>query len=333
MMLNLIPDEQPEAQRAAYLKSLARSNGQNPPPYDPEAAVGDFWQAAGEVIAKRPPRRIYNPSNEHQSPPTAVLSRYMPLWKFASMMTTGSLYFCRVDSFIDQLEGRQRQALWSHDGPEARKWYEDNCKQVFVYCLHLADDESSFMWQEYTKDDRPEATKDRKGVMFRTTVAKVKRELSEPELPPPPAPPPEFEPYAVLGFQLGDDAMNAPPHDAFTVGEVKYIDHDGINLHQELAKSLSNTRPMFVKINKYVNELEYRAILRPGSSTGEGARRADKKGINMPVRLDRLIEKITFAPVDDTDLENAVRELVSKAGLNVPITRSSLDLHRSDLQG
>jgi hypothetical protein len=86
-MPNLPPDEHPKAQKLAYLRSLARGNGQNSPPYDPEAAVGDFWQAAGEVIAKRLPRRIYNPSNERQPPPSSVLAKYMPLWKFESLLT------------------------------------------------------------------------------------------------------------------------------------------------------------------------------------------------------------------------------------------------------
>lgn len=330
-MPNLIPDEHAEAQRLAYLKSLARGDGEYPPLYDAEATVGDFWQAAGEVVAKRPPRRIYNPSNERQSPPASVLLKYMPLWKFASMLTAESLYFCRVDNFIDQLEGRLPQSLWSLSGTEVKKWHEENCRHVFVYCLHLADDESRFMWQEYTKDDRPAASNDRKGVMFRTTVEKLQRELSEPECPLP-RPLPGFEAYAALGVQLGDDTMNAPPHDGFTVAEVEYVDHAVIDNHQGLASWFSNTRPMFRKVNKYVDELEYRAILRPGSPTGEEARKTDKKGIFVPIRLDRLIDNITFAPVDDPEFEQEVRQLVSKAGLNVPIRPSSLGLRRSDLQ-
>lgn len=52
-MPDLIPEEIPLAQQIAYQKSLARGDGQHPPPYSPEATVGDFWQAAGEVIARR----------------------------------------------------------------------------------------------------------------------------------------------------------------------------------------------------------------------------------------------------------------------------------------
>jgi hypothetical protein len=52
-MPDLISEEIPLAQQIAYQKSLARSDGQHPPSYSPEATVGDFRQAAGEVIARR----------------------------------------------------------------------------------------------------------------------------------------------------------------------------------------------------------------------------------------------------------------------------------------
>jgi hypothetical protein len=188
------------------------------------------------------------------------------------------------------------------------------------------------MWEEYTKDYGPEASRGRKGVMFRTTAEKVQRELSEPALPSS-ALPPEFRPYAALGVELGDTAMNPPRHDGFTFGEVEYIEHDTIDVHQQMQRWLSNTTPMFRKINKYIDELEYRAILRPGSLTGEKARKADKKGALIPVRLHLLIDNITFAPIDDPELEKEVRQLASKAGLNVPVTPSSLGLRKSDLPG
>ncbi len=51
-MPDLTPEEILLAQEIAYKKSLSRSNGQAPPTFNPEAAVGDFWQAAREVIAR-----------------------------------------------------------------------------------------------------------------------------------------------------------------------------------------------------------------------------------------------------------------------------------------
>src|SRR5436309_3289828 len=53
-MPDLTPEEIPQDQAIAYVKALPRGNGKDQPPYDPQAAIGDFWQAAGEVIAKRP---------------------------------------------------------------------------------------------------------------------------------------------------------------------------------------------------------------------------------------------------------------------------------------
>ncbi len=55
-MPDLTPEEILLAQQIAYRKSLVRgSNRQDPPPYNAEAAVGDFLEAAGEVSARRTP--------------------------------------------------------------------------------------------------------------------------------------------------------------------------------------------------------------------------------------------------------------------------------------
>src|SRR5947209_3648493 len=52
MMPELLAEDIPLAQKIAYQKCLEHGGGKEPP-YDPEAAVGDFWRAAGEVIAQR----------------------------------------------------------------------------------------------------------------------------------------------------------------------------------------------------------------------------------------------------------------------------------------
>ena len=52
-MSDLTPEEHKLAQVLAYEKSLARGNGIDAPAFDHEASIGDFWQAAGDVIAHR----------------------------------------------------------------------------------------------------------------------------------------------------------------------------------------------------------------------------------------------------------------------------------------
>ncbi len=59
-MPDLTAEEIPQAQEIAYFKALARGNGKEPPPYDPGAAMGDFWQAAGEVIERRAPFAVHS---------------------------------------------------------------------------------------------------------------------------------------------------------------------------------------------------------------------------------------------------------------------------------
>ena len=49
---SLTAEEHEEARRRAYGFALERGGGKLPG-YDPDAASGDFWRAAGEVIAQR----------------------------------------------------------------------------------------------------------------------------------------------------------------------------------------------------------------------------------------------------------------------------------------
>jgi len=52
-MSELTTNEHRIAQEIAYYRSLRRWDGVNPPPYNHESAVEDFWIAAAEVIARR----------------------------------------------------------------------------------------------------------------------------------------------------------------------------------------------------------------------------------------------------------------------------------------
>jgi len=52
-MPELTADEHKRAQEIAYYISLKRGDGVNPPLYNHESAVGDFWAAAGKVTTQR----------------------------------------------------------------------------------------------------------------------------------------------------------------------------------------------------------------------------------------------------------------------------------------
>ena len=77
---------------------------------------------------------------------------------------------------------------------ELQKWYDSNKNYTFVTCLVLSNCEYDYMWREYAGGDAQD------GLMLKTTVGRLKAELSCP-------------PYR--GPLLPSDAY---PCDAFTVG-------------------------------------------------------------------------------------------------------------------
>jgi hypothetical protein len=244
----------------------------------------------------------------------------MELWKFESMVKTGSLYFRRIDQFDDRLEGRQPQAIWALSAAPVQDWYRTNREHVYVCCLHLADAESPKMWKEYAKN---------RGVMIRTTVGALMEELSSPPLP---AEPPYPAPVRVMAERTGATLADAelPSHDGFTVGVVDYVDLARADVYDLMAEGLSNTTPMFRKGKDYIDELEYRAVLRPGSAREEAVYDDGERGVAIPVRLDRLIHEVRFAPVDDPSIRTAVEELMTGAGLMLPVEPSSLRIRLAD---
>jgi hypothetical protein len=254
-------------------------------------------------------RKLYDLGKVKMAADDAVLCKYMEWWKFESMVTTGSLYFCRIDNFDDSLEGRAPQAIWTLSASPMKQWYATNREHVFVCCLHLAEAESLKMWKAYAANEGVMA----RGVMIRTTVGALLKELSFPELP-------EEPPYT---------ETDPTPHDGFSVGVVDYVDLDTFDVWDLLAEGLSNTTPMFRKGKGYIDELEYRAILRPGSVTGEEARKVGKDGkdgVEIKVRLDQLIQEIRFAPVDDPSFKTDIEQLLGDAGLTIPVLPSSLGI-------
>jgi hypothetical protein len=238
----------------------------------------------------------------------------MELWKFESMVKAGSLYFRRVDQFDDRLEGRAPQAVWTLIGPEIQNWYRTNREHIFVCCFHLAEGESNKMWKEYANNY---------GVMIRTTVGALREELSFPPLP---AATPYPADIVAMAEETGTALADAspPPQDGFTVGVVDYVDLTSVDVYDLMAEGLSNTTPMFRKGKDYIDELEYRAIMRPGSATGETATSSGQAGARIPVRLDRLLKDVWFTPADDTALAYKIEQVLSQAALKVSVRPSAL---------
>jgi hypothetical protein len=116
------------------------------------------------------------------------------------------------------------------------------------------------------------------------------------------------------------------PQDGFTLGKIKYIDFDNIDVYEVLGEGPSNTVPAFRKRDGCVKENEFRAILRPGSASGEAARARGDMHVFVPVRLENLVQEIRFAPVNNPTLESNIKKLLADNGLSIPVNPALLGI-------
>ncbi len=213
--------------------------------------------------------------------------------KFQDLIGRSAIYFRRIDGFKDLFEGKIPLAVWDLNAPSLKEWYVRCKEEIFVCCWNMDREETQDMWREYAEGY---------GVRISSTVGALTNELSNPPLPP-------VEPYdqkdiewaKKMSAELAE--VDDRQQDGFTLGSVRYIDWNSIDVHETLSEGPSNVVPVFRKQNGYVNEREFRAILRAGSASGADARKRGDRHVFVEVRLENLIQEIRFAPVDDPDLE------------------------------
>jgi len=235
--------------------------------------------------------------------------------KFQDLVNRSALYFRRIDQFNDTFEGRIPLAVWDLNIEPIKVWYNRCMEQIFVNCWNLDDVEKQAMWQNYA---------DGFGVRIGSTVGNLTDELSFPSLPPP-------EPYEEKWLKLAEKTganlaeVDDRLQDGFTLGKIKYIDWGNIDVHEVLGEGPSNTVPAFRKRDGYVNEIEFRAILRPASASGAAARRRSENHVFVPVRLQNLIQEIRFTPADNIVLKNQITALLAVNNLTIPVIPSDIE--------
>ena len=166
-----------------------------------------------------------------------------------------------------------------------------------------------------------------RGVRISSTVGALTAELSYPPLPATDPHDPDTAEWAEkAGVKLVD--MDDRPQDGFTLGRIKYIDWDNIDVYEVLGEGPSNTVPAFRKRDGYVSENEFRVILRPASASGNAARARGDVHVFVPVRLQNLIHEIRFAPVDDSDLEHDIKSLLAENDLSIAVNPAALGIKK-----
>lgn len=240
--------------------------------------------------------------------PSAKLWRYMDLAKFLSLLETNSLFFTRLDHFVDPYEGalgiKANEEAWSVKEMTWRKrWieaemksdnnkiissieleniasqkfreYRDNirrCRKMnYLTCWHQSDNESEAMWQLYTKDTQ-------QGIAIQTTFERLYQSLP-----------------AVLHTEFG---------------MVNYVDYKEYNNGISPNKFHPFEAPWY-KRKSFEHEKEFRVII------------VDDSGdMNKTVRIDinQLIENVYISPQAERWFAELIHDIVRhryKLWLNV----------------
>lgn len=264
------------------------------------------------------PRSVFPTQHVEAASPGQLIVRYMSRNKFRALIKESALCFCRIDHFNDTFEGKIPHAVWDLNVPAIKDWYNRCKEEIFVNCWNMDEAEMPAMWRDYAKGN---------GLRISSTVGALAGELSFPPLPTTETYDKKYVEWAEkTGSKLTE--VDDRPQDGFTLGKINYIDWDNVDVYELLQEGPSNTVPVFRKRIGYVNENEFRAVLRPGSASGNAARCRGDVHVFVPVRLQNLIQEIRLAPVDVQDLENEIRTLLAKHGLNIPVIPSELGIRR-----
>jgi hypothetical protein len=221
-------------------------------------------------------------------PDPTTLWRYVDMERFLSLLSSKSLYMCRIDKFRDKWEG-----IWPHSlihdirtnwQPHRAQNFIDSSdlikKAYFVSCWHASEFESAALWDLYSG---------KSGIAIRSTVSRLKQSIAE-----------ESE---------------------FYIGEVKYID-----FRTEPAPNLNMLIPVFLKRKSFEYEREVRLLSPHFPKNGEYVdfeAPLDSKALT--VDLNSLIDAIFVSPTAPQWLVPTIQDVLSRFGLpNISVEISQL---------
>jgi hypothetical protein len=262
--------------------------------------VGDC--CSGELV-ETAIRHMFMPRPYEVPTSKTVLWRYMDFSKFVSLISTETLYFCRIDKLDDPFEGamgsEELEELWcnhylkffrdSVTNPppgysctlsdaeieasaqrllkEFRTGNTNKSQATFVNCWYEAEHESDAMWRLYSQQSQY-------AIAVRTTVGRLRKCAGE----------------------------------HTTIGRMRYIDY---------SKQFPDIGyPHFFKRKSFEHEREVRSVIIEMES--------DCVGKNVPVDLQSLIQEIKISPLSPPWFMTVVQDIKEKYGLNVSVTHSSL---------
>lgn len=250
--------------------------------------------------------------------PNSKIWRYMDLAKFLSILDTRSLYFTRLDQLadFDPFEGyytnlniqfdnipfENMPKVWKEQtGIQTKKIYDTiiqsnkksrefvkyNREVTFINSWHIKEYESAAMWSLYLSNHE--------GICIQSTFNKLLTSLET------------YEDFEIF------------------IGKIKYIDYlrEAIPMGNLLS-------PFIYKRKSFEHEEELRALIwtpqhgKNDMSNPNSNKFKSVMGLNVPVKIDELIEKIFVSPNAPKWIADIIRSLVTKYEINVDVVQSDL---------
>lgn len=230
-------------------------------------------------------------------PDSRAIWRYMDFSKFASILDTSTLFFCRADKFEDKWEGVYPKSIlkkWKERFPaipsKDRKTYTFEewvrFKEIpshLINCWHQNEEESYPMWRLYSEIN--------KSIAIKSTIKRLEE-----------------------CYHVSDKTV--------WIGQVDYIDFETWKPPSNLTPRESPIWifPFFLKRKEFVYENEIRAIINKRKSEHD-----NEFGIYVKVDLNTLIDSIYISPSSPEWLYSLVKSLLQKYSLeDIKIEKSPL---------
>ncbi len=246
--------------------------------------------------------------------PNKIIWRYLNLEKFASLLETESLFFCRADKFSDPFEGslpkleaeNRKKELWKISKSPGYNFGQtqidenilslknahlNNKRITIINCWHINENESDAMWKLYLKDNE--------GVAIQTSSEKIYKTIDEiPE---------------VVGLS-----------------KVRYLNYEkDIWFHaiEYPQWAYNDYSPFLHKRIEFLHENEFRLFFETKDALNDAHywdNQPNHKGKLIKINLNSLIEKIYLPPTLDKITSFKIEQLSKDLGFNFLFKKSKL---------
>jgi hypothetical protein len=232
---------------------------------------------------------------------SAMLWRYLDKAKFTDLLTTCSLYLCRVDLFGEPFEGSIPTSAITHDifpMPIDRRFLNHF---FYANCWHMNSHESVAMWKLYLGDNE--------GVAIQTRAGRLASSLAKPR------------------------------HGRLDAGCVEYLDYETGSfdwvgpINAYFRKRVEYRHEMEYRIVYHHFPPDYHSEANRRALSGRAVRASvDENNVNIPmppgirVPIDlSCVERVVMSPSSSHGFHEWVTAIVSDTGFGPSVVRSALE--------